>query len=146
MPSGSWNRFTNVPYEPDSDQSGGCHGSGRRSIRKIAPCAATFWECLAFGDKRADSARNLGSHGFQIAVGANSHLYDKYYDSGWISEDHGTPLGRVAINSPSAIYQSSINRVQAFVIGSDGYHTGDQLARCGLPSSTRPRYCIRRGK
>ena len=63
-------------------------------------------------------------------VGADGHLWDKYYNNGWIWEDQGTP-GTPLINSPSAVYQSSINRVQVFVVGNDGrlydlYYNGQQ--------------------
>src|SRR6516165_6526606 len=56
-----------------------------------------------------------------FVVGNNGHLYDKYYNNGWIWEDQGTPPGALAIDSPGAVYQTPLDRIVAFVMGDNGH-------------------------
>jgi len=54
-------------------------------------------------------------------VGNNGHLYDKYYNGGWIWEDQGNPPGALAIGSPDAVYQPTLDRIVTFVVGNNGH-------------------------
>jgi hypothetical protein len=59
-----------------------------------------------------------------FVVGNNGHLYDKYWNGHqWVWEDQGTPPGTSIISgmAPSAVYQTALDRLVVFVIGSDGH-------------------------
>jgi len=70
-----------------------------------------------------------------FVVGSDGNLYDKYYDgTQWVWEAQGAPPGAAgtkAINSPGVVFQPTLNRIQVFVVGSDGklydkYYDGTQ--------------------
>lgn len=58
-----------------------------------------------------------------FVVGDDGQLYDKYYDgSQWQWQSLGSPMHQTdvsVLSSPSSVWQSSIDRVMCFVIGSD---------------------------
>jgi hypothetical protein len=60
-----------------------------------------------------------------FVVRGDGHLYLNYFDHSkgkWLWEDQGPPSTTgSATGSPGAVYQSSIDRVHAFVVGSDGH-------------------------
>jgi hypothetical protein len=59
-----------------------------------------------------------------FVVGTNGHLYDDFYNNtAWSWVDMGTPSPSVALSlttAPSAVYQTSLDRVHAFVVGTNG--------------------------
>jgi hypothetical protein len=58
-----------------------------------------------------------------FAIGTDGHLYDLYWNGDkWVWEDQGTPSGTTLNTalSPSAVYQTSQNRIIVFVVGNDG--------------------------
>jgi hypothetical protein len=59
---------------------------------------------------------------FVTSVG-NGHLYDLYGDGHqWVWDtDQGTPPGVTSVANPSAVYQTSRDRLVVFVTGSDGH-------------------------
>jgi hypothetical protein len=68
-----------------------------------------------------------------FVIGNDGHLYDKFWDgSQWVWEDQGLPNGAQANASipPSAVYQSSIDRLVCFVtanVTSDINHLFDKF-------------------
>ncbi len=83
-----------------------------------------------------------------FVVRGDGHLYLNYFDHSkgkWLWEDQGTPSTTLsATGSPGAVYQSSIDRVHAFVVGSDGhlyvnYFDRGQGKWRWQDNSTRPR-------
>jgi hypothetical protein len=58
-----------------------------------------------------------------FVVGSDGQLYDKYYDGNeWLWQSLGSPMHQTnvsVLSSPSAVWQSSIDRVTCFVIGTD---------------------------
>jgi hypothetical protein len=52
---------------------------------------------------------------------SDGRLHDKFWNgSEWVWEDQGTPPNVDGVVSPSAVYQTSIDRLVVFVVGTDG--------------------------
>ncbi|MGO8844256.1 MAG: hypothetical protein ACLQFI_02695 [Methylocella sp.] len=97
------------------------------------PCAAVGGEAPAIvftegavGHLQASSAafyQTSLDRVIAFVVGSNGHLYDTFWNGQqWVWEDQETPPNHdvKAVSSPSATYQTSLDRVIAFVVGSDG--------------------------
>jgi hypothetical protein len=64
-----------------------------------------------------------------FVLGDNGHFYDFFFDgAGWVCEDQGSPHPSIdprnplgIYTSPCAIYQPTLDRVSAFVVGINGH-------------------------
>src|SRR5260370_12384084 len=95
-------------------------GRARRLITALAATALATTSALAEHSPSAVFQPPLDRI-VTFVVGNDGHLYDKYYNGGWIWESQGNPPVALAINSPSAVFQPPLDRILTFVVGNNGH-------------------------
>jgi hypothetical protein len=129
-PAGGLISAPSAIYQPTQDKIavfGGGYGDGHLHVWDTR---RRIWDDLGLpqgGNYLVDPSAAYQSKLDRIAAFVtslgNGHLYDVYWDGQqwrW-DNDQGTPAGVSRVSSPSALYQTSLDRLHVFVTGNNGH-------------------------